>query len=164
MKADSHQHHQHETTKTRNHGKDSSFAFSVVRVCVLAVLVVGSSTFAQARRPMTIDDVINLVQVSAPRMSPDGHRVIYTRSELGKWKDNKRVTSIWIADADGSNARLFLGHEKDRNAAWSPDGKSVAFLSTRDATAGGRDAEPGAESGAQIYVIPVDGGEATKLT
>src|SRR6266850_3863143 len=157
MKADSHQHHQHETTKTRNHGKDSSFAFSVVRVCVLAVLVLASSTFAQSRRPMTIDDVLNLVQVSAPRISPDGRRVIYTVSELGKWKDNKRVTSIWIADVEGSNARPFLGNEKDRNAAWSPDGKSVAFLSTREASAGGREGEGTSDGGAQIYVIPVDG-------
>src|SRR6185295_13056143 len=128
--------HQHETTKTRNHEQHSSFAFSVVRVCVSAVLVFASATFAQTRRPMTIDDVIDLVQVSAPRISPDGRRVIYTRSELGKWKDNKRVTAIWIADADGSNARRFLGNEKDRNAAWAPGGKSVAFLSTRDASAG----------------------------
>ena len=102
------------------------------RVFVLSWLVLASlsSTRAQSRRAMTIDDLLNLVQVSAPRISPDGRRVIYTMSELGKWKDNKRVTSIWIADADGSSARRFLGHEKDRNPAWSPDGKSVAFLST----------------------------------
>jgi dipeptidyl aminopeptidase/acylaminoacyl peptidase len=119
--------------------------------------------FAQARRAMTIDDVIDLVQVSAPRISPDGRRVLYTVSELGKWKDNKRVTSIWIADADGSNARRFLAHEKDHAPAWSPDSRSVAFLSTRDAAAGARDGG-GAESDAQIWIIPVDGGEAAKLT
>ena len=164
MSSASHRHHQHEITKPRNRETGSSFAFSIVRVCMLAVLALGSSTLAQSKRPMTIDDVINLAQVSAPRISPDGRRVIYTVSELGTWKDNKRVTSIWIADADGSNARRFLGNEKDRNAAWSPDGKSIAFLSSRDAPAGGREGEGGADSGAQIYVIPVDGGEATKLS
>ena len=87
----------------------------------------------QASRPMTIDDTLDLVQLSAPRISPDGTRVLYTVSELGKWKDNKRVTSIWLAGVDGRGARRFLGHEKDRNAAWSPDGRFVAFLSTRDA-------------------------------
>jgi dipeptidyl aminopeptidase/acylaminoacyl peptidase len=119
---------------------------------------------AQAKRPMTVDDVIDLVQVSAPRISPDGRRVLYTVSELGKWKDNKRVTSIWIADADGSNARRFLAHEKDRSAAWAPDSRSIAFLSSRDAAAGARDGEGGGNDAAQVYVIPVDGGEASKLT
>ena len=68
----------------------------------LALLVSASVTWpaeAQSRRAMTVDDVLDLVQVSAPRISPDGRRVVYTLSELAKWKDNKRVTSIWIADA-----------------------------------------------------------------
>ena len=99
---------------------------------------------------MTVDDVIDLTQVSAPRISPDGRRVIYTVSELGKWKDNKRVTSIWIVDSDGTNSRRFLASEKDRNASWSPDGRHVAFLSTRDAPAGGRDGEAGPDATPQI--------------
>src|SRR5581483_3680127 len=111
---------------------------------------------AQTRRAMTVDDAFDLVQVSAPRISPDGRRVLYTKSELGPWKDNKRVTSVWIVDADGRNARPFLGSDKDRNASWSPDGRHVAFLSTRDAK--------GDDAASQIWVIPVDGGEATKLT
>jgi len=118
---------------------------------------------AETRRAMTVDDVLDLVQVSAPRISPDGRRVLYTVSELGKWKDNKRVTSIWVADSDGANARRFLASEKDRSPAWAPDGRSVAFLSSRDASTGPRDGEDG-DSGAQIYTIPVDGGEASKLT
>ena len=123
------------------------------------------SVGAQSRRAMTVDDLIDLPQVSAPRISPDGRRVLYTLSELGKWKDNKRVTSIWMVDADGSNARRFLAHEKDRDAAWSPDGRFVAFLSTRDAASAGRDGDKGGDDDLpQIYVIPVDGGEATKLT
>ena len=134
------------------------FVLSAVAIAALTV-----SSRAQTKRAMTIDDAIDLVQVSAPRISPDGRRVLYTVSDLGKWKDNKRVTSIWIADADGSNARRFLGHEKDRAAAWSPDSRSVAFLSTRDAPSGSRDAA-GADADPQIYVIPVDGGEASKLT
>ena len=51
-----------------------------------------------------------------PPSDENGRRVLYTVSELGKWKDNKRVTSIWIADADSSNARRFLGHEEKRLA------------------------------------------------
>jgi dipeptidyl aminopeptidase/acylaminoacyl peptidase len=132
-------------------------------IFILSTVSLASPAMAQIRRAMTIDDVLDLVQVSAPRISPDGRRVVYTISELGKWKDNKRVNSIWIADADGSNARRFLANEKDRTPAWSPDGRSIAFLSTRDAAPAARDAD-GADSGAQVWVIPVDGGEASKLT
>jgi dipeptidyl aminopeptidase/acylaminoacyl peptidase len=135
------------------------------RVAIGIVLALSLACLAPAetRRAMTVDDVLDLVQVSAPRISPDGRRVLYTVSELGKWKDNKRVTSIWIADSDGANARRFLASEKDRSPAWAPDGRSVAFLSSRDASTGPRDGEDG-DSGAQIYTIPVDGGEASKLT
>ena len=98
----------------------------------LFLLLLASAAAAQAKRAMTVDDVIDLVQLSAPRISPDGRRVLYTVSELGKWKDNKRVTSIWIVDADGANARRFLAHEKDRAPAWSPDGRHVAFLASRE--------------------------------
>src|SRR4051812_14121535 len=104
-----------------------TFGFRL-RCSALLVVAALSATpaGAQSTRPMTVDDVLDLVQVSAPRISPDGSRVLYTVSELGKWKDNKRVTSIWIANADGTGARKFLGHERDRNVAWSPDGQSIA--------------------------------------
>ncbi len=128
---------------------------------LVSLLVLHATAFAQARRPMTIDDVLDLVQVSSPRISPDGRHVLYTRSELAPWKENKRIASIWIADADGSNARRFLAHERDRNVAWSPDGRSVAFLSSRDAPQG-RDQD--SDTATQIWVIPADGGEATKVS
>jgi dipeptidyl aminopeptidase/acylaminoacyl peptidase len=132
---------------------------------VVAIWPLASPSDAQTRRAMTVDDVLDLAQLSAPRISPDGTRVLYTVSELGKWKDNKRVTSIWMVNADGSGARRFLGHERDRNAAWSPDGRFVAFLGSRDA-APDRDAggAGSGDAGAQIWIIPSDGGEATKLT
>src|SRR5262249_1462961 len=124
---------------------------------ILGMIAAASASRAQTRRAMTIDDTLDLVQLSAPRISPDGRRVLYTVSELAKWSENKRVTSIWVANADGSGARRFLGHETDRAAAWSPDGRSIAFLAERDAGDKTDDA-------AQIWILPADGGEATRLT
>jgi dipeptidyl aminopeptidase/acylaminoacyl peptidase len=123
-----------------------------------AVLISWAAAEAQTRRAVTLDDVVDLVQVSAPRLSPDGSRVLFTRSEIKEWKDNKRVSTIWIANADGSNQYQFLGSEKDRTPHWSPDGSRVAFLSTRDVGEDDKDAGP------QIWVIPTSGGEASKLS
>jgi Tol biopolymer transport system component len=125
----------------------------------LTLVCSASLALAQERRPPTVDDLLNLVQVSAPEISPDGKQVIYSKSELKKWSDNKRVSSIWIANADGSDHRQLLGSDKDRSPAWSPDGRTIAFLSTRDQPENARDA-----AGAQIWLLSMAGGEATKLT
>jgi dipeptidyl aminopeptidase/acylaminoacyl peptidase len=130
----------------------------LVTVAAAAAVVVSTAS-AQERRPPTLDDLLNLVQVSGAEISPDGSQVIYTRSEIKKWSDNKRVATVWMANADGTDHRQLLGSDKDRAPAWSPDGKYVAFLSTRDQAEGGRDLP-----GAQLWLLRMSGGEATKLS
>src|SRR5918997_6451615 len=111
------------------------------RISVLAtVLFLSASGSAQDRRAPTVDDLLNLVQVSGAEISPDGKQVIYVKSELKKWSDNKRVSSIWIANTDGTDHRQLLGSDKDRSPSWSPDGRYIAFLSTRDQAENARDA------------------------
>jgi dipeptidyl aminopeptidase/acylaminoacyl peptidase len=85
----------HETTRARTRVWFRLFVVSSLS-CVAPALS------AQPRRAMTVDDVIDLARVSAPRISPDGRRVIDTLSELGKRKDNTRLTSVsdGIANAD----------------------------------------------------------------
>ena len=128
------------------------------KIIVLAVVWFASSPYAQTKRAVALDDVIDLVQIAAPRISPDGSRVLFSRSEIKEWKDNKRVATIWIANADGSSQHQFLGSDKDRAPQWSPDGTQVAFLSTRDKPESDKDGGP------QIWIIRAAGGEAAKLT
>lgn len=125
---------------------------------LLCFLFAAASATAQNHRPPTVDDVIDMVQVSDAQISPNGKRVLFTRSEIKEWKANKRVSSIWVAGVDGGEPYQFLGSDKDRSPRWSPDGNWVALLSTRDQKEGSGD------SGAEIWLIRADGGEATRLT
>lgn len=103
------------------------------------------------RRALTIDDYLALPAVGDPQLSPDGKWVAYTvtRSSL---KENRAATRIWLADVAGGQARqLTAGPGSDRQPRWSPDGRTLAFVSTR-------------ESGAQLWLLPLAGGEARRVT
>ena len=87
--------------------------------------------------------------------SPDGARLAFVRgSEEGGGDD------IWVMDADGRNQRRLTEPAVtadgvpalDMAPAWSPDGRRIAFASTRD----------GAEM--KIYVMDADGGHQSRLS
>ena len=101
----------------------------------------------------SFDDAIDMVRVSGPRLAPDGSRVLFVRDELD-WEENKRVSRIWVVGADGQNARTFTGSADDNSPEWSPDGRWVSFT------------RPVGDSDKvrQLFVLPVDGGEAVQLT
>ena len=61
-------------------------------------------------------------------------------------------TDIFIAAADGSDAKPFLAHpDLDYNASFSPDGRWIVFTSTRNGSA-------------DIYRVRPDGAELRRLT
>ena len=101
----------------------------------------------------SFDDAIDMARVSGPRLAPDGSRVLFVRDELD-WEENKRVSRIWVVGADGQNARTFTGSADDNSPEWSPDGRWVSFT------------RPVGDSDKvrQLFVLPVDGGEAVQLT
>ncbi len=121
---------------------------------VTAALAAAPSPAQQVSdRTVTIDEIIDMVRVSSPRLSPDGSRVLFVRNELD-WDENERTSRIWVVGADGEGARPFTGSDEDRSPEWSPDGRWIAF--TRPT---GDD-----DRVRQLFVLPADGGEAVQLT
>ena len=104
--------------------------------------------------PLALDEVIDMVRVSGPRISPDGSRVLFARSELD-WGKNRRESRIWVVGADGEGMRPFTGSTDDRSPEWSPDGRWVSFT---------RPVGEGDGRVRQLFVLPSDGGEAIQLT
>jgi dipeptidyl aminopeptidase/acylaminoacyl peptidase len=104
---------------------------------------------------MRPEDVYELVNAGDPRISPDGSRVAYTVTAVDQ-EANDYTSAIWVAPLDGSSEprRYTAGEKRDTTPRWSPDGKWLAFTSTR-----GEDKAPAA-----IHLLPAEGGEARKLT
>ena len=102
-------------------------------------------------RAFTADDIARMKTVGEPQLSPDGAWIAYALT-VTNFDKNSRNTNVWLLSASGGEARRLTTSEKsDNTPVWSPDGGSLAFLSTR-------------EGDAQIYVLAISGGEARKVT
>jgi dipeptidyl aminopeptidase/acylaminoacyl peptidase len=96
-----------------------------------------------------------LVSLSSPAISPDGKRavVIATRANF---KENKYERDLDIYDiATHDHRTLTYKREALSDPAWSPDGKRLAFIAN-DGT--------GDDAKAQIFVMPLDGGDPRPIT
>ena len=66
---------------------------------------------AASRRPMAEDDLLNLVWVADPQISPDGTQVVFTRVTVNEPKDEYE-TSLWMVPASGAE-RIARSDEHD---------------------------------------------------
>ena len=120
-------------------------------VVLLVTLPVGAQ-----EKGLTPDLIMTLRTVTDVQLSPDGSRIVYqlSRARSAQEKPGPAVPELWTVPARGGEpARFTAGPDGDRSAQWSPDGKTIAFLSRRPA------GEP-----TQIYLISAAGGEAERLT
>ncbi len=127
------------------------------QACWLMCAVAGAQVLSS--RTPTIDQSLEMRSVSAPKISPDGKKVVYEETRTN-WEANAFETDLWIADAvTGERHLLTMATKSSTDAAWSPDGRWIAFLSDRP---GQLEKSPAGKK--QVYVMPADGGEAQQVT
>ncbi|MCA1636014.1 MAG: S9 family peptidase [Acidobacteria bacterium] len=93
---------------------------------------------AAGKRGITAEDYFAFEFVGDPRISPDGRLVAYVLTTVDQ-RQNRRQSNIWLADAEGSRPprQFTTSPQSSTSPRWSPDGRTLAFLSSRPADGGG---------------------------
>jgi dipeptidyl aminopeptidase/acylaminoacyl peptidase len=90
-----------------------------------------------------------IVQLSDPQIAPDGRSIVVVVSRAN-FDENRYDVELVLVDV-ASRAHKVLTRRQASQPRWSPSGQSLAFLSQVDEKA-------------QIFVIPIDGGEAMQIS
>ena len=103
------------------------------RLLIVLALFLSCLPLASAqKKPFTFEDMMALKRVGEPIPSPDGKWVVFSAVEVDL-AANKKTPHIWIIPLAGGEAKKLMndaaGEDRPR---FSPDGKRLAFLSSKD--------------------------------
>src|SRR5260370_5943060 len=106
---------------------------------------------AQQKRLLQVDDLFRMKDIVELEMSPSGNDVLYAQQEMSL-KEIRHVKTVWRLPTNGQGQPSRLtDSDKDYSPRWSPNGKTVAFLSTRAGLS-------------QIWLLDVATGKLDKIT
>lgn len=123
----------------------------IIALVLVSVPLIAQETGWTAKSMMAF----KRVGTGGTAVSPDGARIAYTiATPVMEGEKSEFLTHIWLVSSDGkTNVPYTSGEKSCTNPAFSPDGKYLAFLSSR-----------GKDSKNQIFTLRVAGGEAEQIT
>ncbi len=122
-----------------------------VLLALSANVVAVAADEASPTHRFTVHDMLAMDRIGDPRVSPNGKRIVFVRRKTDL-EANRGRTDLYLVNVDGSGLRRLTSHPAgESNPRWSPDGRSVWFLSSRSGSS-------------QAWKIAADGGEAVQIT
>jgi dipeptidyl aminopeptidase/acylaminoacyl peptidase len=121
----------------------------------LLFILLTVSVFAEAqnaKRKLRPGDLYRLQTIGDAQISPDGAWVSYVLTSTDSAKD-KRNSDVWMVSWDGQESiQLTNSQDGESSPRWSPDGKYISFLSSRQGKT------------SQVWLMDRRGGEGKKIT
>ncbi len=131
----------------------AAFGVAFWNTAAAAAETTGSNTNAGTR--FTLERLNQIVQLSSPQMSPNGKSIVMVVRRADP-DTNRWATELVLVDvATGAHRSLTPGRKEASHPRWSPSGNHLAFLAPHKA---------GKEEATQIFVLPMNGGEALQVT
>jgi dipeptidyl aminopeptidase/acylaminoacyl peptidase len=118
-----------------------------IGLAAIGMLTLAAPPAAQGRRPLTLVSLAEIPRVQDAQLSPDGRYVSYMLARAD-WKSSLQLTHIWLqAVAGGAPIQLTSGESGELLARWSPDSRTLLFISR-----------------GQIWLVGANGGPPRQLT
>lgn len=103
-----------------------------------------------AKRPISTEDFMEIEVFSDPQLSPDGNTYAYVSTTINDKKEYE--SHLYVQQVESHTTKQWtFGQDKNSNPRFSPDGNTVVFQSNRSGVP-------------QLWLLPLDGGEAKQLT
>jgi dipeptidyl aminopeptidase/acylaminoacyl peptidase len=131
------------------------FASFIGVAATTALLLAGADSAAAQGQRIQISDLEKIVRVSDPQISPDDRAIaiVVVRANM---KDDRFDSELALVDiASGAQRILTFGRKGTGSPRWSPTGDRLAFLAV---------AGSGKDEQEQIFVLPMNGGDAKQIT
>lgn len=125
-------------------------------ITLIASALLALTAVADAQTPtFTVNDLKSIVTVSDAQISPNGKEIAYIVSRPNYTTDKRARTLMLVDIATGAQRTLVADRSEIGDPAWSPDGSQLGFVALVGS---------GKKAREQVYVLPMNGGDASVVT
>jgi Tol biopolymer transport system component len=123
----------------------------IKKFAFIVFILAFTSNILPQKKAFTIEDLYKIKSVGSAVISNDGKQFLFTVTNYDLPKSNSN-TEVYLSNIDGSNQRKITNNKAaDFSPIWDKDSKGFYFVSYRTGSA-------------QLFYLPLDGGEARQIT